>query len=503
MLYTNINISNQTDAFTYIFEYIQGTTAIETQTEYLNGVNVCDVHLDDILFIHDNIQYVKHNNHWHKIDYNEATWMYTTNFCKESVVRLYFPQFSVDTYRTGHKYAVTISTWICGKHIILGSYLINRHDALACDGLKKFYNNDYYEYIDLPILDPFHLMYSDDWKEWRQKICNESQNPDSINSVGSILQCTLQTVSLIDGEYVEIDGYTGGQSSINITKYDNNYLNLSISSNTLEPLKNNEAPAIKFKLNFNEYYDDLGEYLLETYGLHNCKLKYKLAIGNNETLFLDPEECSSDYIDPTPTYEFYKSDINKDNFESREGWIDGIEIVGSVDIISEEGESILTLLSNKIPFTKELYKYFMRTDFYDKFGYTINNVNLDELNMNLININAVNKTENKIIKVDRPDSNKANIYQTSFYRVVDALDIVIRPEVNENICINLDSYKHLVDSFLLQIEGVKFIEIGRLKSGIVFKVLGNRLPKKISRGQYYILNQASEVVTSGKYIYEV
>ena len=75
--------------------------------------------------------------------------------------------------------------------------------------------------------------------------------------------------------------------------------------------------------------------------------------------------------------------------------------------------------------------------------------------------------------------------------------------MNENICINLDQYKHLVKSFILQIEGVKFIEIGRTKSGVVFKVIGNKLPKQIQTGQYYILNQDSDLVTSGKYTYEV
>ena len=123
--------------------------------------------------------------------------------------------------------------------------------------------------------------------------------------------------------------------------------------------------------------------------------------------------------------------------------------------------------------------------------------------MNLLNINAINKTENIITKIERVGDNKANIFQNIFYRVLDAHSIVIRPEVNENICINLDQYKHLVEKFILQVEGVKFIEIGRTKQGILFKIISSKLPKKQSKGQYYILNQDSELVTSGKYIYEV
>lgn len=502
MLFTNINITNSTESFKYILEYIKSDTRSEFQTDYLNGMELCEpkVYSNDILFIHDNIQHIKHHNHWHKIDTSEATSYYTPNVSKEGVMRLYFPQYSVDTYRAGHKYAVTVSTWICGRHIILGSYLIDRYNALACRGIKTFFNEDYYEYIDLPIIDPMDLIYSDNWKEWRQEVCGESTNPDSINSVGSLLQCTLQVVENIDGDYIELAEYTGGQNAINLTEYQNDYLNLHIYSNTKNPLTKNQEPAIECKLNFNNYYDSLDEYLFETYGLKNPSIKYELVIGNAEDIYLI---LNSGYIEPVSTYKFFKSEINRDNFDSRAGWVPGINIRCSLDIIDENNTSVISLLSNTIPFSEELFKYFIKTDFYDKKGYLITNVNLDEVDMNVLNINAVNKTENKIIKVDRPESGKANIVQTTFYRVTDATEITIRPEVNENICINLDSYKHLVSSFILQIEGIKFIEVGRIKAGVVFKVFGNRLPKKISSGQYYILNQDCDLVTSGKYIYSV
>lgn len=500
MPFTNINITSGDNSYKYILEYFKSDTRTEFQTDYLNGMMMCDVYCDDVLFIHDNIQHIKHHNHWHNIDTSKVTSSYTPKISKEGVVRLYFPQFSVDTYHKGHKYAITISTWIRGRHIILGSYLVNRGDSLACGGIKTFFNEHYYEYIDLPIIDPMDLIYSDNWKEWRQKVCGESENPDSINSVGSLLQCTLQVVEDMDGDYIELADCVGGQSSINITKHQNDYLNLHIYSNTKNPLTKNLEPAIECKLNFNDYYDSLDEYLLETYGLKKPSIKYELVIGNEEDIYLI---LNSGYIEPIASYKFFKSEINKDNFDSRAGWVPGINIRCSLDIIDENNESVISLLSNTIPFSEELFKYFVKTDFYDSRGYLITNVNLDDVNMNILNINAVNKTENKIIKVDRPENSKSNIIQTSFYRVTDAVEIVVRPEVNENICINLDSYKHLVSSFILQIEGVKFIEVGRLKAGVIFKVFGNRLPKKITSGQYYILNQDFDLVTSGKYIYNV
>ena len=122
---------------------------------------------------------------------------------------------------------------------------------------------------------------------------------------------------------------------------------------------------------------------------------------------------------------------------------------------------------------------------------------------NILNKNAVNKTSNEIIQIERPIENLGSIAQTFFYRVTDTQAIIIRPMVNENICINLDSYKHLVKSFVIQIEGIRFVEIGRNKSGVVFKIIGNKLPKQATSGQYYILNQDSDLITSGKYTYEV
>lgn len=501
MIYTNVNIFDGEDYFKYILEYSRAENQVEVNVEYVDGLQLCDMQIDDVLFLHDDIKYVKHKNHWHKVDEYNKQKDYVPYACDGATLRLYFPTFSVDTYHKGHKYAITASTWICGKHIILGSYIVSRHEALACPKMRGYFNEQYFEYIDLDIIDPLSLMYSDDWSEWRKKICGESNDLELINSVGSVLHVTLHPVEESEDEYIELDGYIGGQNSINLTTDEKDYLTLEISSNTNSPLHDNERPAIDFNLKFNRYYEgSLEEYLLETYGVKNFKVKYELVIADEDNIYV---MLNSQELDPTISYKFTKDEISSNNFYNRDGWKEGINIAGSVDILDADGNSILYLLSNKIPFSEELLKYYINTDFTDRHNYVINNINLNDVDMNIFNINAVNKTENKIIKIDRGDNNKANIYQTKFYRVTDSARIVIRPEINENICINLDMYKHLVDSFVIQIEGVKFVEIGRLKSGVVFKVFGCRLPKKITSGTYYILNQDHDLVTSGKYIYEV
>lgn len=501
-MFANVNITNDTEQFQYIVEYICRKESNDIDVTYLTGANVGDVWMDDIIFLNKEMTHLKHHNHWYPIPTLDGNNTYLPNVCHRSTIRLYFPRFSMETYVQGHKYALTVCTWICGHRVILGSYIINRYDALACNEIKVFFNEHYYEYIDVPILDPFTLIYSDLWKEWRQEICRESKNPDMVNSTGSILYCSLHpVVETFDGEYIKMDEYVGGQNSINLATTKDDFLNLSIQSNTDKPLGVSERPSIKFNLGFNSIYEgSLSEYLLETYGESDWKIKYELVIGNESNIYAI---CESPIMDLDTTYSFDKDTISEHNFNNGTGWQPGIKIVGSANIYDEEGESVISLLSNNIPFTEDIFKYFVKTDFYDKNNNIVNNINLDKVDMKILNINAVNKIENKIIKIDRPGDNKANIYQTVFYRATDASAIVIHPEVNENICINLDSYKHLVTSFILQIEGIKFVEMGRIKAGIVFKVVGNRLPKKISNGQYYILNQDSDLVTSGKYIYEV
>ena len=487
--------------YKYVIEYIPNDISVKSDVNYLSGITLNNINIEDIIFMDQNTSYIREYNHWYKLNNSDVTASNSNvpSLPKSCTIRLYFPDFSVDTYSKNHKYALTLSTWICGKTIILGNYIISRVDALACPTETTFFNEKYYEYIDLNIVDPVSLIYSDEWSEWRRNVCGEANDPDTINSVGSCLYCSLHPVMEVEEEYLKLDGYVGGQSSVNLFEHGKEFLNLNISTNIARSLENCiESPAFELNINFNNIYKgSLKEYLLETYGINDCILKYELIISDGEdvyTMLTSPE------LGPeTTTYVFTKEEL--EGFENGSGWKPGINVIGSVEIISDE-ESIITLLSNRLPLSENIVRYFIKTDFYDKFGHKINNVNLESVNMDFLNINVVNKTENKIIKIDRPGDNKANIYQTVFYRATDASSIVIHPEINENISINLDQYKHLVSSFILQIEGIKFVEIGRLKTGVIFKIIGSKLPKKLTRGQYYILNQDYDMVTSGKYIYE-
>lgn len=131
---------------------------------------------------------------------------------------------------------------------------------------------------------------------------------------------------------------------------------------------------------------------------------------------------------------------------------------------------------------------------------------IDELynsDMELKEFRLINKTIQNVVNITGSQDTKANIIQPIFFRVRDVESVVIHPAVTENICINLDAYKSSCQGFFLQFEGISFPEIGRTEAGVVFKIYGNMLPGKINAGVYYVLNQSGDLVTSGKYIYEV
>ena len=158
-------------------------------------------------------------------------------------------------------------------------------------------------------------------------------------------------------------------------------------------------------------------------------------------------------------------------------------------IIQKNNEDILVLLSNKIYITQEIFKYLMNEN--------IRKINLENVDMNTNNFNIVNIIENKIVTLERPNEYKSNIVKPVFVKVQEADNIRIHKSVTENICINLDAYKNKVSSFVLKIGNTNFYEIGRINSGIVFKVIGTNI--QLDNGYYYILNNEGELVTTGKF----
>lgn len=496
----NINIIGEQEKFTYLVDYHKKGHGYIDNLGYLLPYytsNMIDSNMDDITFWTDNKGYIHHYHEWKY--FNNAE-LFQTNIPKTydyGEIDLYFPIHNIESYDFQGFYALTATVWIAGKSIVLGSWIIKKSDVLAADKIIKYGDQTYYEKISLTIPDPYSMVYSDEWRDFRTKVCHENfENGYEYNNTGTNLYLTLHPIQKDGLNYIKHSIFTGGQNSINISRNDNDYLNLHISSNTSNKLNPAERPAIQFELGFNDIYNhNLVDYMKETYHVDIFSIQYELVIGNENDIYNVLRKISKD-----TNCVFTKDVISADNFKNWNGWKEGIYFRGAANIIDSEGESIVYILSNQIPLTSELYKYFIGTDDFIVNGYKINNVNLKNVNMEYLNINAINKIENKITQTTTPN-NKTSIVVPVFFRATEVSDIMIHSEVTETICINLDTYKSKVDSFIVQLEGIKFVEIGRTSAGVLFKIIGQKLPKKTPEGTYYVLNQNSELVTTGKYRY--
>lgn len=127
---------------------------------------------------------------------------------------------------------------------------------------------------------------------------------------------------------------------------------------------------------------------------------------------------------------------------------------------------------------------------------------LDNIYYRPAGIPIVSRTLSQELVMNSQTDSHVGIVKPVFIQAKASAGIVVHPQVNENIIINLDRYKSSVSTFTLKIEGAYFSEIARMPNGIVFNIQGNKLPGTITEGIYYILNEMGDLVTTGKYTYE-
>lgn len=488
MNYTNINIKSNNRTFKYIVEYFDDPAVQMKPLKYFKNEY-------GYFFFDEDQQNVLHEkNYWTEIGkgetYESDTFPHTYNI---SSFDLYFPRFSVDTYQTGVYYILTLNTWINDTCVFLGSYLIDRKEAVASSqGVRRFLNDEYYEYVRVNTVDPFYLNYGDEWKDFRIVFCGEDD--EQKNNTASNINVTLTPVKKVDGIWIKLDEYDSYQSAIVINNNeDSNYLTPKLM------LENGDGnPKFYCGLVFNDVYENnFEDYLRETYQItvdENFKIKYGFVIGDKDNPYKYIEHVF-DYAESGTSFE-----LDEFVFDSWNDYVEGMYAQVYV-ILQKYDEDILVLISNQVYITQEEFKYFMRMPeggILENDIREIRKVDLDSLDMDVNKYNVVNVIENKIVSVERPSDYKANIIKPVFIKVQDADSIRLHRSVTENIVINLDAYKNKVKAFILKVGDTNYYEIGRVNSGIIFKVVGSSLPEE--DGNYYILNDDGELVTTGKYV---
>lgn len=430
----------------------------------------------------------RNNNEWLLGPQDTVSLDFIPQQIHSSTLRVYFPEYSIDTFERGVKYILSVNTWVNGKPVYLANNVLLRTDALAAPIIKRDGENNYFESIDIDIIDPYSIVYGDEWSEFRTRVCGKTVD---INE-GVSLYVSLTPISITEDEdkYIKMKDYSGGQNFININPNLNDYFNMRIKYVHGSPDK------VIANIILNNQGDLIKSYLNDTYNINVDNVDVELAILDEEQAYRLIPPTHQDL--ETMTFEFERNNnFDQDQeatqlcFPSWNGWHEGMYMMASATF-KEDGVDAITIFSNKIILTKELFKYLVG----DKIIY---NINLD--NMKILNINAVNKIEQKVIQMDKPENSKSNIISPVFFRSQELNNIIIHPGVIENIAINLDSYKSLVNTFMLQVEGISFSEIGRSNNGVIFKIIGKSLPGLVESGTYFITDIEGNMITSGKYKY--
>lgn len=410
----------------------------------------------------------------------------TTNSCH---VSLHLPEWSLAIYERNVKYILTLSVFINGVRVVICSKLLRHTDSIASSPFI-YKSVSYLEELYTDIINPYDILYSDDWSSFRSQVCHPGDTSvlDDINSDGSMICTELSPVTLNnDDEYRVMSECIEGLTYIPLESVDSTSLRVSCSPQL------SSTPGISVNISFNDVYgEDIITYFSEVYHEHieEDTLRYELVVKDNDSIYKYIYRDAPIISNPQYTsHTFSKSELG---FQDWSSFKTGLFLVGSISII-RDGNTIFSSISNELPLTNEIYKYLISTD--------VDYINLNYVHMQNYQVDVVNKIEKKVFSISKPDEYKSNILKPVFIHSYTTHDLIIHPAVTENISIELGAYSSSVKTFYLSIEGVEFVEYGRSSTGVVFRITGSTLPNKRDRGLFYILNEDRELVTTGNYTY--
>ena len=412
-------------------------------------------------------------------------------------VRLIVPDFAPHVYTPGTRYVVDIVTRIGIKKLVLASRVFTTDDLLTLPKPFQDAGFGYHQYIDIDILDPWDICYNDGYYRFRDTYCYEST---MTNNCGAILDIDIGVV--VDdtenpGWYIPSVEYASGRNLLLLSERDSDYMSLNLSVDKFStPMLFNTA------LVFNSAFDgNVTDYFRETYFMDIDRAVYEIVVMDDSNIYkMDNCEFSTDI---PSAVDFLSTKLRFDSFSE---YIEGMYITATLKVFSTSQDENMALRSNSIPLNKELFSYLVGEEMYIADIDTTIPENEEQdpdfvMNIEVTNIDAVNKIVKQVVNVSRPDDYKSNIIKPVFYHAYDTENIELHSGVTFNIGVDLDNYKSKVDTFSIQIEGMSFQEVGRVPGYVLFTIPGMKLPKANPSGTYYILDNKGIMVTKGKYEY--
>lgn len=227
--------------------------------------------------------------------------------------------------------------------------------------------------------------------------------------------------------------------------------------------------------------------LEEEFGVDGLTVECEIIIRDNDNIYITKRLDTG-----VDNQAFLPKDLNDGTFTDNSQYMEEMYLQAQITVY-EVGRDVFTILrSHPHPLTPEFFSMMLEKE------------NLIEIPQDMVieKPRFINRTIQRVYEMTAKTDSKSNIIQPVFFRTRDLANIVLHPAVTENICINLDAYKSQCSAFILKVEGVYFSELGRTASGIIFKIQGSLLPGQTNSGIYYVLDENSELITTGKYSYE-
>lgn len=165
------------------------------------------------------------------------------------------------------------------------------------------------------------------------------------------------------------------------------------------------------------------------------------------------------------------------------------------------------ITSNQFVITKEWFKYMINDSSKPRIALTGEQQKLNNISeMDLSKFNFIDKV-NCVIKRESEDKSSIKyntkntprvIYRPIFFKTSELQNLQIKSGFVQNIGINLSEYMTKVDSFNLVIgDTLNLVEYARNDVYVIFKLDPNLITNLT--GQYHIINQDGEYISSGKY----
>lgn len=389
---------------------------------------------------------------------------YIGNDMETPLFTMYLPDFGPEAFDADVYYRIKIWHWENNKFKKTDvDTLLHPKDSIACTPFR-FEANEYNEFVPV---------------NWELDVDSQTLPENCSNDTRFYIAVIPWVGSINDGR-PNMD-FIGAQNSFNNTSD----FNLSLA----QDIESNKLKISVFRYGEHVNIEQLKSEVGEMYKIDNIQSKVVVYLADDENVWgsQQSEDIENGVI-------ITDLPMRWDSLDKNSEWCDGMRLFGWLRFYHEEGGTKINLIgfkTNNLLVSQDMWAYWRGGAEKINGDFTMRNFP-----------STINKTVQQITNISTTTSSKSGIVQPVFIRVRDVGDIVVHPAVTENICINLDAYKSAVDKFFIQIEGSVFPEIGRNSSGVVFKVIGNNLTGTVSAGVYYVLNENSELVTTGNYQYE-